>query len=81
MILRRPIVSVDIEVCRGVVENRSGLLVENSIEGLVHGMNEYLAGNIEVKEVNFDEYRKESLRMFYQKSCGFGRVLDGQNTE
>lgn len=70
MMLRRPIVCSDIEVCRGVVENRSGMLVENSVDGLYQGMLDFLGGNVTVRNVNFAEYQKIAMRMFYQKSCG-----------
>ena len=81
MILERPIVSVDIEVCRGVVEDRSGVLVENSIGGLLDGMKQYLNGEVSVIPVDFENYRKNSLRMFYQKSCGFIEEFNAASEE
>jgi CDP-glycerol glycerophosphotransferase len=71
MMLARPIVCVDIEVCRGVVEDRSGLLVENSVDGLYHGMLEFLGRSVVVREVDFVKYQQTALEMFYRKSCGF----------
>ncbi len=71
MMLARPIVCADIEVCRGVVEERSGLLVENSVDGLYQGMLEYLDGSVVIREVDFVKYQQTALEMFYRKSCGF----------
>lgn len=70
MMLDKPIVCADIGVCRGVVENRSGLLVENSVDGLRRGMIEFLEGRVAVRPVDFDIYQKTALGMFYRKSCG-----------
>ncbi|MES2474370.1 MAG: CDP-glycerol glycerophosphotransferase family protein [Verrucomicrobiota bacterium] len=71
MMLSRPIVCADIEVCRGVVENRSGLLVENSVDGLYQGMLDFLAGRITVRQVDFEHYQETAMEMFYRKTCGF----------
>ncbi len=71
MMLRKPIVCADIEVCRGVVEGRSGLLVENSVDGLAGGMRDFLTGGVKVHDVDFQDYRRNAMEMFYAKSCGF----------
>ncbi len=69
MILGIPIISTDIAACRSVVEGRSGLLVENSAEGLFHGMEAFLNGEIEAGVVNLDAYRSGALAAFYAKTC------------
>jgi CDP-glycerol glycerophosphotransferase len=72
MILGKAIISTDIAACRSVVESRSGLLVENSVDGLVRGMQVFLEGGIDIRTVDLDSYQSSALRMFYQKSCGLG---------
>lgn len=71
MMLGRPIICADIEVCRGVVEHRSGLLVENSVDGLYQGMLDFFGGRVSVREVDFEKYQQDAMEMFYRKSCGF----------
>lgn len=71
MMLGRPIICTDIEVCRGVVEHRSGLLVENSVDGLYQGMLDFFDGRISVRKVDFEKYQQTAMEMFYRKSCGF----------
>lgn len=72
MVLKKPIICTDIIACRSVMKNRGGIMVENSIKGLVYGMNEYLNGNIVVKDFDYIKYNKEALDRFYkilEKDC------------
>jgi len=67
LILKKPIIATDIAGNRSILENRSGLLVDNSIDGLVKGMTAFLENGQEVKEFNYKEYNNETLDMFYNK--------------
>lgn len=69
MILRKPIVSTDIDVCRSVIENRSGHMVENSVEGLAAGMKDFLEGNVFARDVDFEPYQRNALDAFCRKTC------------
>ncbi len=70
MILRKPIIATDIVGNRSVLEGRPGLLVGNSEEGLVRGMEDFLEGNyVETKEFDYEEYNKNALGMFYSRVC------------
>jgi CDP-glycerol glycerophosphotransferase len=68
MVLGKPVISTDIVGPRSVIEGRPGVLVENSEEGLINGMLDFLEGqNIEDKTFDYIEYNKNALNMFYKK--------------
>ena len=67
LILKKPIIATDIAGNRSILENRSGLLVDNSIDGLVKGMTAFLENGQKLKEFNYKEYNNEALDMFYNK--------------
>lgn len=71
MILGKPIVATDIAGSRGVLEGRFGLLVENSVQGLVKGMSAFADGKVAAGSLDIEAYRRNALLAFYQKSCGF----------
>lgn len=68
--LKKPIVATDIVGNRSVLEGRDGLLVENSSEGLLFGMKEFLSGNLGEVNFDYDAYNKNALESFYNKVCG-----------
>ncbi|MCP5542490.1 MAG: CDP-glycerol glycerophosphotransferase family protein [Akkermansiaceae bacterium] len=72
IILGKPIIATDIVGSRGVIEGRSGELVENSDAGLARGMREFLKGGIAAAEVDMDAYLTKALQAFRAKSCGLG---------
>ena len=68
LILKKPIIATDIVGNRSVLEGRPGLLVENSEEGLVNGMLDFLEGRyIETETFDYEEYNQNALNMFYGK--------------
>jgi len=68
LILEKPIIATDIVGNRSVLENRPGLLVENSEEGVYNGMIDFLEGNYkEDKTFDEKEYNESALSMFYGK--------------
>jgi len=72
LILEKPIIATDIVGNRSVLENRPGLLVENSEEGVYNGMLDYIEGNYkEEKFFDDQEYNNNALNMFYSKILSF----------
>ncbi|SFV71350.1 Glycosyltransferase [hydrothermal vent metagenome] len=68
LILKKPIIATDIVGNRSVLENRPGLLVENSEEGVYKGMIDFIEGNYkEEKLFDEQEYNHNALNMFYGK--------------
>jgi len=67
LILKKPIIATNIEGNRSILEDRSGLLVENSIAGLADGMIKFIKNGQKVKEFNYEIYNNEALSMFYKK--------------
>jgi len=70
LILKKPIIATDIAGNRSILENRSGVLVENSIDGLANSIVDFIENGQEVKEFNYTSYNKETLNMFYKKILG-----------
>lgn len=64
MVLGRPIVATDIDGNRGVLGGKYGLLVENSEDGLISGMREFLKGKSLRGEFDAAEYQKDALQSF-----------------
>jgi CDP-glycerol glycerophosphotransferase len=70
MILNKPIISTDIVGSRSAIEGRSGHLVENSVEGLAQGMQDFLEGKLAFNAFDLEDYQKNAISMFYEKVCG-----------
>lgn len=68
--LGKPVIVTDIPGSRSVVEGGHGLIVENSIKGLIDGMENFINGE-ELFEKQFDyvNYREEAMKMFYETIC------------
>jgi CDP-glycerol glycerophosphotransferase len=68
--LGKPVIVTDIPGSRSVIEGGHGLIVENSIKGLIDGMDHFINGK-ELFEKKFDyvNYRDEAMKMFYEKVC------------
>ncbi|MES2474367.1 MAG: CDP-glycerol glycerophosphotransferase family protein [Verrucomicrobiota bacterium] len=69
MILDKAVISTDIAACRSVIEGRSGMLVENSIDGLAEGMRAFCDGELEAVPVDLSAYQGNALESFYKKVC------------
>jgi len=71
LILEKPIIATDIVGNRSVLEGRPGHLVDNSEDGLVKGMTNFLEGKYEDdKHFDHEQYNQDALNMFYTKACG-----------
>lgn len=69
LVLNKPVIATDIVGCRGVLENGLGALVENSVDGLVEGMQDFIDGNVVMPEFDYEEYQQYSISQFCQKVC------------
>ncbi len=69
MILEKPIIATDITGSRSVLEGRPGHLVENTEEGLVQGMSDFIEGKLDVGSFDYESYQENALNMFYSKIC------------
>ena len=67
LILRKPIIATDIVGNRSVLEGRGGLLVENSIDGLINGFDKFISQGIDLVPFNVEEYNKSALNNFFEK--------------
>ncbi|PKR82661.1 spore coat protein CotS [Heyndrickxia camelliae] len=70
LIVGIPIISTDIPGSRSILQNGYGELVENSVDGLVLGMEKYLMNQLLTREFDYRTYNREALGMFYREVCG-----------
>lgn len=64
-----PAMSTDIPGPQSVLRDGKGLLVENSVAGLVDGMNRFLVGEVKFNGFDAEEYQRRSIEMFYRNVC------------
>ncbi len=67
LVLGMPIIATDIDGSRGVLagpDGEYGLLVPNSVGGLVEGMRAYLAGNVQPAQFSADAYVTGAISKF-----------------
>ncbi|WP_257937914.1 CDP-glycerol glycerophosphotransferase family protein [Campylobacter lari] len=62
LVLDKAIVATDIPGNISVLENRGGLIVDNSIKGLVYGMEYYISSLIEILDFNAKGYNIQCLQ-------------------
>lgn len=65
LVLGVPCISTDIPGPASVLSNSKGLLVEDSVDGLVDGMSKYLEGNTSFTSFDDKEYSKSAMTSFY----------------
>ena len=65
LVLGKPIIATDIVGNRSVLQGRGGLLVENSENGLIQGMAQFLTQGIEPAPFDVHNYNQEALNSFY----------------
>ncbi|WP_422123883.1 CDP-glycerol glycerophosphotransferase family protein [Planococcus sp. X10-3] len=66
LILNKPILATDIPGNRSILEDGYGEIVENSIEGLVMGMEKMLTEQPAYRVFDYKIYNEEAMEMFYQ---------------
>ncbi len=64
LILDRPVISTDVVGPRSVLEDGYGLLVDNSVDGLVDGFRKFFTGQIPHRKLDYELYQKEALDKF-----------------
>lgn len=64
IILDKPVISTDIIGPRSILQKGGGLLVENSVHGLKHGMCLYLDGLLHYSDFDICEYQQQSIKSF-----------------
>ena len=69
MIIGKPVIGTDVPGIHSVLENSRGLLVNNSVEEIYQGMQEFIDGKISTTYFDYKSYNKETLNDFYQKIC------------
>src|SRR5699024_8136108 len=70
LILGKPVITTDIPGPRSVVDGGHGLIVENSVDGLTRGMEDFLSGrNVLERPFDYKAYQNEAMAMFYEKVC------------
>ncbi|MEV8182924.1 CDP-glycerol glycerophosphotransferase family protein [Specibacter sp. NPDC078692] len=62
--LRIPVVSTDVVGPRSVLEDGYGLLVDNSTDGLIQGMLEFISGNLDFKTFDPNVYQRNAVDSF-----------------
>jgi len=67
--LEVPTMSTNIPGPQSVLAGRSGLLVENSVGGLVSGMHKFMDGELIFKDFDAEEYQRKAIEMFYKNVC------------
>src|SRR5699024_2022645 len=60
-ILKKPIIGTNVNGIKSVVNEDSGILVENNIPGIIEGMKAYLKGNIGSIKFDYKDYNKQIL--------------------
>lgn len=66
MVLDIPCISTDIPGPRSVLSEGKGLLVENSVDGLIYGMKKYLETEVPQTRFDYEEYTNNAMSSFYK---------------
>ncbi|MEC5190994.1 MULTISPECIES: CDP-glycerol glycerophosphotransferase family protein [unclassified Arthrobacter] len=64
LILGVPVISTDVVGPRSILEDGHGLLVENSVRGLVDGMLQFLNGKMPRTSFNYEDYQVDAIKQF-----------------
>lgn len=59
-----PAISVDIKGPRGFMKEHGGYLVENSEEGILQGMNDYMNGKVKLMDFDAEKYNKNIKKQY-----------------
>lgn len=69
MVLDKPVIGTNVTGIKSVLEGGYGKLVDNNVEAITSGMNNYIRNGLEFKKFDYDKYNKEALEMFYKHVC------------
>ncbi|WP_426978421.1 CDP-glycerol glycerophosphotransferase family protein [Pseudarthrobacter sp. O4] len=64
--LKKPIISTEIIGAKYVLQDGYGLLVENSVEGLIQGLNQYMDGSVPQRVFNISKYQQKAHAQFLE---------------
>ncbi|MCM3023718.1 glycosyltransferase [Heyndrickxia ginsengihumi] len=81
LILSKPIIATDIPGNRSVLEDGYGEIVENSIVGLVNGMEKVIKEKPNYRIFDYVEYNNEAMQMFYKYIEGVGNLNEEKNNK
>jgi CDP-glycerol glycerophosphotransferase len=73
--LKKPIISTDIIGTKYVLQDGYGLLVENSIGGLLQGLTTYINGDVPQRVFNISKYQQKAHGQFLAASLPVGEDL------
>lgn len=65
-ILKKPVVSTDIPGPRDFMKKNKGTLVENTEEGIYKGLIKLLNNEVNIMNVDYEEYNKNAIKEFYK---------------
>ncbi len=66
LVLGLPVVTVDFGSAQNALPRNSGLVVPQSVGGLVHGMNVFLRGEVLPAAFDYEAYNRKAIREFYE---------------
>jgi CDP-glycerol glycerophosphotransferase len=66
MVLGIPCISTDIPGPRSVLSEGKGLLVDDSVDGLIYGMEIFLKNKVPQEKFNYEEYTENAMSSFYK---------------
>jgi len=64
MVLDRKIVATNIPGSAHVLRDGFGLIVDNSVEGVLHGLQQFVAGEVPNRKFDYNEYSQAALSSF-----------------
>jgi CDP-glycerol glycerophosphotransferase len=66
LVLGLPVVTVDFGSAQNALPRNSGLVVPQTVGGLVHGMNVFLRGEVLPAAFDYEAYNRKAIRQFYE---------------
>lgn len=59
-----PVIATDIGGVQ-MLRKYQGYIIENSEEGILQGMHDYMDGKVHAMNIDFEEYNQEAIKEFY----------------
>jgi len=69
LVLKKPVIATDIPGNRSVLQGRYGMLVENSVEGLLEGFLKFINRQYNKEDFDFIDYNNKAIDTFYNEVC------------
>lgn len=74
--LKKPIISTDIIGAKYVLQDGYGLLVANSVHGLVSGLQQFITGTVPQRNFDITKYQLEAHAQFVASALPGGKDND-----